>query len=93
MAKKYYKLEYLESFVGKKFMTKDGEMHFLITGLANNKYGTRTFDTQLSGCSAYSWIPLDPTNSNASINVGVLLRDWFLATEAAEVLYGQKNKK
>lgn len=84
--KKHYRLEYLESFIGKEFINRDGTFHIRVLGLSNFKYARNTFTTQLSTCAVYGHITLT-NQSNGSIDVDTLLRGYIPKTPIARLIY------
>lgn len=94
MAKKYYKLEYLESFIGKEYVNLEGDTHVRVLSVRHSKFSYNTFDTQLDTCSRPLNMPLT-NEANGSMNVKFLSgKDKYqLKTPALMVLFGQIKKE
>ena len=94
MAKKYWKLEYLESFIGKEYINFEQSTHVRILSVRHSRFSYDTFDTQLDICSRPLHMPLT-NESNGSMNVKFLSGkdNYKLKTPAIMVLYGQIKKE
>lgn len=94
MAKKYYRLDYLESFIGKEFIAKDHSVHLKILSLTHSRFSPHHFDTHFFVSSHVISKPL-VTMMNGAINIETLKNNFVEKTKVLRVLFDPKrtNKK